>query len=273
MMTDPIADMLTRIRNALRIERPHVEIPASRVKLGIAEVLQRPMPCALVVTMVDELAARGGQIDFARLEAALGIPVLSVIGHRGVGIEQLEQLLGSAESWSRTPVPPPPAAPQVRVAELDKAIVLDWGWNSAAVAATEMVANGSLEFEGYNVYQLPSAEATLGQGRKLGTFDLENGVTTVLGIDLDDDSGVILDVPLQIGTDFGVKRNLKVAQDLLRGRPLVNGQRYYFAVTAYSHNKDENAATTTLESPPQILVAVPQLPVPGTRYGTVAAEM
>ncbi len=40
-MTDPIADMLTRIRNALRIERPYVEIPASRVKRGIAEVLQR----------------------------------------------------------------------------------------------------------------------------------------------------------------------------------------------------------------------------------------
>ena len=41
MMTDPIADMLTRIRNALRIERAHVEIPTSRVKQGIAEVLKR----------------------------------------------------------------------------------------------------------------------------------------------------------------------------------------------------------------------------------------
>lgn len=41
MMTDPIADMLTRIRNALRIERPSVDIPASRLKIGIAEVLQR----------------------------------------------------------------------------------------------------------------------------------------------------------------------------------------------------------------------------------------
>ena len=32
MMTDPIADMLTRIRNAVRVERPFVDIPASRVK-------------------------------------------------------------------------------------------------------------------------------------------------------------------------------------------------------------------------------------------------
>jgi small subunit ribosomal protein S8 len=41
MMTDPIADMLTRIRNAVRVERPFVDVPASRVKRGIAEVLKR----------------------------------------------------------------------------------------------------------------------------------------------------------------------------------------------------------------------------------------
>lgn len=41
MMTDPIADMLTRLRNAAGIERPYVDIPASREKIGIAEALQR----------------------------------------------------------------------------------------------------------------------------------------------------------------------------------------------------------------------------------------
>lgn len=41
MMTDPIADMLTRIRNAVRIERPTVEMPLSKVKRGVAEVLKR----------------------------------------------------------------------------------------------------------------------------------------------------------------------------------------------------------------------------------------
>lgn len=41
MMTDPIADMLTRIRNAVRVERPFVDIPNSRVKRGIADVLKR----------------------------------------------------------------------------------------------------------------------------------------------------------------------------------------------------------------------------------------
>ncbi len=41
MMTDPIADMLTRIRNAVSVERPQVEMPVSKVKQGVAEVLKR----------------------------------------------------------------------------------------------------------------------------------------------------------------------------------------------------------------------------------------
>ena len=41
MMTDPVADMLTRIRNAVRVERPFVDIPTSRLKRGLADVLKR----------------------------------------------------------------------------------------------------------------------------------------------------------------------------------------------------------------------------------------
>jgi small subunit ribosomal protein S8 len=41
MLTDPIADMLTRIRNAVAVERPHVDIPLSKLKLGLADVLKR----------------------------------------------------------------------------------------------------------------------------------------------------------------------------------------------------------------------------------------
>ncbi len=40
MMTDPIADMLTRIRNANRIERAAVDIPATELKRSIAQVLE-----------------------------------------------------------------------------------------------------------------------------------------------------------------------------------------------------------------------------------------
>jgi small subunit ribosomal protein S8 len=40
-MTDPIADMITRIRNAVRARHPRVDIPASRFKAEIAKILER----------------------------------------------------------------------------------------------------------------------------------------------------------------------------------------------------------------------------------------
>ena len=39
-MTDPIADMLTRIRNAVTAKHEYVNIPASKMKLSIADVLR-----------------------------------------------------------------------------------------------------------------------------------------------------------------------------------------------------------------------------------------
>ncbi len=41
MLTDPIADMLTRIRNAVLVEHPYVDLPISKVKRGLADVLKR----------------------------------------------------------------------------------------------------------------------------------------------------------------------------------------------------------------------------------------
>ena len=40
VMTDPIADFLTRIRNANQANHEVLEVPASNIKKGIAEILQ-----------------------------------------------------------------------------------------------------------------------------------------------------------------------------------------------------------------------------------------
>jgi small subunit ribosomal protein S8 len=40
MMTDPIADMLTRVRNANRTEAPAVDMPSTNMKVRIAQVLK-----------------------------------------------------------------------------------------------------------------------------------------------------------------------------------------------------------------------------------------
>lgn len=40
-MTDPIADMLTRIRNASMVKKTEVVLPMSKIKLGIGKILER----------------------------------------------------------------------------------------------------------------------------------------------------------------------------------------------------------------------------------------
>ena len=95
---DAAPDALAIVADACSLER---SLPF------VAQVLERGRPTCLVLTMMDELQARGGRLDVARLERALGIPVLGVVGHRGRGLDQLVQLLGRPESWSRPSVPPP----------------------------------------------------------------------------------------------------------------------------------------------------------------------
>ena len=41
MMSDPIADMLTRIRNAMNAGHPKAEIPASKLKIELARILKQ----------------------------------------------------------------------------------------------------------------------------------------------------------------------------------------------------------------------------------------
>ncbi|WP_243388402.1 30S ribosomal protein S8 [Bacillus kexueae] len=41
VMTDPIADMLTRIRNANMVRHEKLEVPASKIKREVAEILKR----------------------------------------------------------------------------------------------------------------------------------------------------------------------------------------------------------------------------------------
>jgi ferrous iron transport protein B len=57
--------------------------------------------------MIDELEARGGVVDYQRLEAALGVPVVAVVGHRGRGLDRLREILEQVETWPRAEILPP----------------------------------------------------------------------------------------------------------------------------------------------------------------------
>ena len=99
-------DALVMVADASTLERS---------LLFVAELLHLGLPACLVITMIDEVAARGGSIDVDRLGAALGIPVVGVIGHRGVGLDAVRALLAAPSSWS-LPVMAPPAGAAARSA-------------------------------------------------------------------------------------------------------------------------------------------------------------
>jgi len=109
-----------------------------RSLLMVAQVLERDIPSCLVLTMTDELHARGGRLDLARLERALGIPVRGVVGHRGLGIGELRELLRHPERWDRPPIRPP-ASPAERAAWADSVLAHCLEQRPARHAATEAI--------------------------------------------------------------------------------------------------------------------------------------
>ena len=74
-MSDPIADMFTRIRNAQRVDKESVRMPSSKIKVAIAGVLKDE-------GYIDDFAVRG-ETEKPQLEIALkyyaGHPVIEHI--------------------------------------------------------------------------------------------------------------------------------------------------------------------------------------------------
>jgi small subunit ribosomal protein S8 len=76
MWSDPIADMLTRIRNAARVRSREVKMPASNLKVGIAKVLQQEG----FITGFDKIEdGRDGVLRIQLKYGPFGEPVISTI--------------------------------------------------------------------------------------------------------------------------------------------------------------------------------------------------
>ena len=155
----------------------------------------------------------------------------------------------------------------MKVYPLDKQILLDWGNDSAAIAASEQaVLFGGYRFEGYNVYQIPDGATDLTNAVRVATFDLVNGIRTISQEDFDIEAGEVYVRPVRYGTDSGIQRSLLLSEDKIWNRPLVNGQTYYYVVTAYTYTPDATTVIRSVESPTEILSCVPESPRVGTKF-------
>ncbi|MCG2715365.1 MAG: hypothetical protein L6422_03605, partial [Candidatus Marinimicrobia bacterium] len=171
-------------------------------------------------------------------------------------------------------VPKAPKGPKVTTRAFEDNVVLEWGSDADAVAATEGVVIAGYAFEGYNVYQLPNPAASKDEAELIATYDLVNGIEVIEGKKFVAEYGQVVEVPVQFGADVGVKRSFIIEKDYLTGDPLYEGNTYYFAVTAYNYNpapiliEDKSLESALIAAP-----IVIQEPLPGdaleTAYGDV----
>ncbi|MCB2205925.1 T9SS type A sorting domain-containing protein [bacterium] len=162
-------------------------------------------------------------------------------------------------------LPKAPPSPNVNVSLQNKRVLLQWG-EPEQVQKIENHFDRGFKFQGYNVYQFPTSSSTLDEGIRLATYDVTDGVSVIFDEQIDPESGIVLELPQQLGNDGGVQRLYDVTTDVLTDRPLVNNQPYYFAVTSYAYNEDPDASPRQLESTPKIITVRPQMPDPGWRY-------
>jgi ferrous iron transport protein B len=254
-----------------------------RSLLLVAEVLRLGVPVCVALTMVDELRARGGQLDLAKLSDALGVPVVGVVGHRGLGLDELRRLLPHPERWSRPPILPP-EAPRDRdswlASVLARVLVLRPGPNRVTEAIDRVVLHpvaGTLLFAAVMVlfFQLIFAWATpamdaidagvaaAGGGVRgalppgLATDFLVDGVIAGVG-------SVIVFLPqilllftlLHALEDLGYMARAAFVVDRLMGRIGLEGRAFVALLSSYACAVPGIMATRTIPSPRQRLVTI-----------------
>ncbi len=164
-------------------------------------------------------------------------------------------------------LPTPPPAPEVTVTELDREIVLDWSKNNAQVLATENSDAKGYAFQGYNVYQLPTAASSISEAVRVATFDKNDGIGKIFDQVFDPNTGSVVSLPVQFGNDTYLQRFISIKRDAIKQQPLINGIRYYFAVTAYNYNTDPLAVPNNLENPLRVITVTPHSNDPGVILG------
>ncbi len=171
---------------------------------------------------------------------------------------------------------PQPPAPNVKVTALENEIILNWvDTNSRAQSFTRKIENEPLNrpgallpndkyfFQGYNVYQFELVEGRAvptSRVRKIATFDIIDSITNVLDFDprrTDAQGRPIVDI-VQTGTNSGIQRSIRINEDFIRGGGLINGRRYFYAVTTYY----VNPYLLSLNPYPNFQTGIPDRPNP-----------
>jgi small subunit ribosomal protein S8 len=91
-VTDPIADLLTRVRNANSASKPEIEVPYSRLKLEIAKVLKRE---GYIADVYAEKRDGGKQV--LKIQLKIVGKERAIVGIRRISKPGLRQYAGATE--------------------------------------------------------------------------------------------------------------------------------------------------------------------------------
>ncbi len=249
----------------------------------VAQVLEIGLPTCLVLTMMDELRARGGELDRARLSDALGIPVVGVVGHRGLGLDELRRLLPEPASWDRPAIPPPSGEDERQSwlhSVLDRVLVERPGRSARTEAIDNIVLHpvlGTLLFVSVMVFffQLIFAWATpamdfidsavgslaeasravLGTGL-LADFVADGVISGVGAVVIFLPQIVLLFTLLSLLEDVGYMARAAFVVDRLMGRIGLEGRAFVALLSSYACAVPGIMATRTIPSPRNRLVTI-----------------
>src|SRR5919109_650924 len=105
-LTDPVADFLARVRNAIQAHHPKVDVPASKLKLELARILKEEGYVANYKAMEEEgrkfIRVFLGRYEIPRVLGGLGINILTTPKGVMTGREARRQGVGGevlCEVW------------------------------------------------------------------------------------------------------------------------------------------------------------------------------
>jgi ferrous iron transport protein B len=250
----------------------------------VREVLQLGFPTLMVVTMIDEAKARGGCPDLMALSRILGIRVVGVVGHRGVGIEQLRTLLQRPESWPAAARLPPAETPEERFAWVDETCSAIGAGRLARDTRTDRIDRVLLHpiagvavfgivmlllFQSIFTWAVPAMDAIDGAFRMLGRWshawlpaswlvDLwADGILAGVG-------AVVIFLPqililftfLHILNDVGYMARAAFVVDRLMGRVGLQGRSFVPLLSCYACAVPGILAARTISSPRERLATI-----------------
>jgi hypothetical protein len=167
-------------------------------------------------------------------------------------------------------LPAIPTAPVVHASGWNGRILLDWT-DAASYSAAEAYASAGYTFQGYNLYQLPNGDFT--KAKRLLTSDIIDDVRLIVDTVYDPAVNLFYPKTTAYGANTGLRHYFISSTDSLTGMPMVNGTKYWYAVTSYAYNPAASGGMKMLESTPAIFEVTPQQPLPGITLPAVPGQV